>query len=100
MGIKQIGFGSHRAESAELEAETWTHTTSTVIECKLCETKFYYHDLMNDENLNINCECKNLTIKPTPATAAKFKSFIGVYHDEQYPHIYEISYEDYLKTQE
>ena len=101
MSFRGIGFGDMLNAAAQAEIETWTPNHSTVIECESCETKFYYHDLIKEDKVpTVLCECESLKIRPIPASAAKYEDFIGVEWDGEYPKIYEISYEEYLKNKQ
>ena len=101
MGLRGIGFGNMLDEDARAELEIWIPNYSTIIECELCETKLYYHDLTKEDKvLETSCECEALKIRPIPASMTKYEDFIGVEWHGKYPKIYEIPYEEYLKNKQ
>lgn len=100
MGLRTVGFGNMLDEIKQAEEDVWIPNFSTVIECVKCYTKTYYHDLIKEEELDQTCECGNLHFKGVPAWQAKYKHFIGIVPRESAPDIYEIPYDEYLKTKE
>jgi hypothetical protein len=100
MGLRTVGFGNMLDEIKQAEDDVWIPNFSTVIECVKCYTKTHYHDLIQGKELDQACECGNLRFKAVPATQAKYTHFIGVVPREAAPAIYEIPYEEYLKTKE
>ena len=100
MGLRKVGFGSILDEIKEAEEDVWIPSYSTVIECVKCYTKTYYQDLIQEEVIDSTCECGNLRFKSIPATEARYECFIGVIPIEAAPTIYQIPYDEYLKTKE
>jgi hypothetical protein len=97
MGVRKIGFGN-MFEEDEADPTEEPPIFITIIKCELCEEKLYYHELITAENIDASCECGDIICGTLSATEAKFKNFLTVQHHGQYPKIYDIPYEEYLKN--
>jgi len=101
MGLRTVGFGNILDEIKQAEEDVWVPNFLTVIECEKCETKLYYHDLIEGKKVKpTSCECGSIKIEALEATLCRYDHFIGVKTNGVKPKIYEIPYEDYLKTKE
>jgi hypothetical protein len=97
MGVRKIGFGNMHEEDAAAHVEE-PPAFITIIKCELCEEKLYYHELVVTDNIDASCECEAIICGNLPATGAKFKNFLAVRSHGRYPKIYDVPYEEYLKT--
>tara|TARA_R110000824_G_scaffold142824_2_gene310117 strand:+ start:4947 stop:5243 length:297 start_codon:yes stop_codon:yes gene_type:complete len=97
MGVRKIGFGTVREEDTTPHVED-RPTFVTIIQCDLCEEKLYYHELIATDDIDASCECGAIMCGNLPATGAKFKNFLAVRSHGRYPKIYDVPYEEYLKT--
>jgi len=101
MALRTVGFGNILDEIKKAEEDVWTPTYSTVIECEKCETKLYYHDIADrEEVIPTSCKCGSIQIVPVTASMARYNHFIGVQPRDTPPKIYEIPYEEYLKIKQ
>tara|TARA_Y100001937_G_scaffold127189_2_gene198663 strand:+ start:1659 stop:1964 length:306 start_codon:yes stop_codon:yes gene_type:complete len=101
MGLRTVGFGNILDEIRKAEEDVWVPNFSTVIECEKCETKLYYHDLVEGKKVKpTSCECGAIKIEAIKATLCRYDHFIGVKPTGVKPKIYEVPYEEYLKTKE
>lgn len=101
MNKRAIGFGNILDEEAQALEEIWTPTCSTVIECEKCETKLYYHDVADKEEvISTACKCESIRIVPVTASMARYNHFVGIKPRDTRPKIYEIPYEEYLKIKQ
>jgi len=101
MGLRTVGFGNILDEIKRAEEAIWKPTFATVIECEKCETKLYYHDITDKKEVKpASCECGAIKIEPVKATLCRYNHFIGVKPNGVEPKIYEIPFEDYLKTKD
>lgn len=101
MGLRTVGFGNMLDEIKQAEDDVWVPNFATVIECEKCETKLYHHDMIDKKEVKpASCECEAIKIEPIPATLCRYKHFIGVKPNGVEPKIYDIPYQEYLKTKD
>ena len=101
MGLRTVGFGNILDEIRRAEEDVWVPDFATVVECEKCETKLYYHDMADKKEVKpTSCECGAIKIVPIKATLCRYNHFIGVKPSGVEPKIYDIPYEEYLKTKD
>ena len=101
MGLRTVGFGNILDEIKRAEEDVWVPDFATVVECEKCETKLYYHDMIDKKEVKpTSCECGAIKIVPIKATLCRYSHFIGVKPSGVEPKIYEIPFEEYLKTKD
>ena len=101
MGLRTVGFGNILDEIRRAEEDVWVPDFATVVECEKCETKLYYHDMIDKKEVKpTSCECGAIKIVPIKATLCRYSHFIGVKPSGVEPKIYDVPYEEYLKIKD